>query len=260
MKILFITQDDPFYIKIFFETFLKGYKYHDEIQGVVICRTMGKPLGKLIKQMYDFYGLRDFCRMVLRYVASKALSSFCATLRLKRFFDLRQVFDYYNIRIISTTDINDKEFIDLLKGYNLDLIVSVACPNIFKEDLLNMPKYGCINIHIAKLPQYKGMMPNFWNLYNNEKETGITIHKMNSGIDEGEIILQKAVEIYPNESLDMLIKRTKQIGAEAMIEVVKQYEDGTVRYTTNKGGKGSYFTFPTREDVNKFRRRGKRLL
>ena len=143
---------------------------------------------------------------------------------------------------------------------NLDLIISVAAPVIFEKDLIQLPKWGCINIHNAKLPKYRGMMPNFWQMYYGEKKAGMTIHKINPRIDDGKIILQKEVDIDPNESLDSLIKRTKKIGAYYMIEAINMIKSGNVKYLENDPKEASYFSFPTKDDVKEFKRRGKRIL
>ena len=79
-------------------------------------------------------------------------------------------------------------------------------------------------------------------------------------IDEGEIILQKQVLINPGESLDALIKRTKRLGAHYMVEAIEMIRNGKVQYKENRPEEGSYFSFPTREDVRKFREMGHRLL
>jgi methionyl-tRNA formyltransferase len=97
-------------------------------------------------------------------------------------------------------------------------------------------------------------------MYHNEKNIGITIHEINPGIDEGRIILQKEVDIHLSETLDSLIKRTKRIGAHFMHEAIAMIKSGNVQYIKNVGTEGSYFSFPTREDVKEFRARGKRIL
>jgi methionyl-tRNA formyltransferase len=104
------------------------------------------------------------------------------------------------------------------------------------------------------------MMPNFWQLYHGEKSVGITIHKINPKIDEGEIILQKQVPIKAGESLDELIRRTKQLGAHFMVEAIEMVRNGRVKFKENRPEEGSYFSFPTREDVKKIRAMGHRLL
>jgi len=249
-RILFITQEDPFYIRIFFEEFLKNYSDKTHILGVVICPTMAKKSTiELVKQMYSFYGMRDFLRMALRYILVKVKGN-----------TLKSLCNIYNIPIYKEYNINGDVFLDYWGQRNLDVIVSVAAPKTFKKNLLNLPKWGCINIHHSKLPHYRGMMPNFWQMYHSEKNSGITVHKINSKIDEGEIILQQEITIDAGESLDSLIKRSKRRGAHSVIEALGMIREGKVVYLPNHIEKGLYFSFPTRADVLEFRRRGKKIL
>jgi methionyl-tRNA formyltransferase len=260
-RILFITQDDPFYIKLFFAEFLRTYKYLAEIKGVVITPVMAKKsLLKLTRQMYDFYGPLDFLKMALRYAGYKITAVAPNFLRSNDRYSLAQLSKYYGIRVIHENNLNSMHFLDKLKGMSLDLIISVAAPVIFKQDLIQLPSCGCINIHNAKLPKYRGMMPNFWQMYHNEKSAGICVHEINPIIDDGRIILQKEVDIDSNETLDSLIRRTKRMGAHCMIEAINMIKSGNVKYMQNDSTQGSYFSFPTREDVKEFRRRGKRIM
>jgi len=260
LNILFITQRDPFYTRIFFEEFLKRYPNLEEIKGIVICKTMGKnSLRKMVGQMYDFYGLKDFLRMGVRFIGHKLLAKICGFLKVAKFYTIEQTFRYHNIGVIKRNDINSTDFLQEMAGKDLDLVVSVAAPKIFKKALLELPRYGCINIHTAKLPKYRGMMPNFWNLYHDEKNTGITIHTMDEKIDAGKIILQKEVAIKEGESLDSLTKRTKKIGAELMLETLRQIKGGEARYSDYPKAESSYYSFPKKEDVRELRRRGKRI-
>jgi methionyl-tRNA formyltransferase len=247
---LFITQDDPFYIRLFFEEFLKYYSDKNEISGVVICPTMGeKTIISLINQMYSFYGIRDFCKMTLRYLSAKFKGD-----------TLENICRHYDITVHKECDINSDLFLDYWREKNLDVIVSVAAPTIFKKGLLELPNWGCINIHHAKLPFYRGMMPNFWQMYHSEENAGITVHRINAGIDEGEIILQREIPIEKDDSLDSLIKRSKKIGAHCIIEALDMIKKCSVTYISNHKEKGSYFSFPSREEVREFKRRGKKIL
>ena len=260
-SILFITQDDPFYVRLFFEEFFQMYKNLEEIMGVVIANAMGRrSLSQLARQMYNFYGLIDFIRMGSRYAKSRALSIVPEFIRGDRFYTIAQVCRHYGIKVIHETDINTDSFLNKLKEISAHLIVSVAAPIIFKQDLIQLPKHGCINIHNGKLPRYRGMLPNFWQMYHDEKTIGITVHEINPGIDDGRIILQRDVAIEPTDTLDSLIKKTKRIGANFVIESINMIKSGTSEYKENIANKGSYFSFPTREDVKEFKRRGKRVL
>ena len=261
LKILFITQDDPFYVRLFFEEFFKHYKSLHEISAVVIAHAMGKrSYAKLARQMYDFYGPVNFTRMGTKYALRKMLVHLPNAFRKNGGFNLSQLCGNYRVPVIYESRINSAEFLQTVKGMNIDLIISVAAPVIFKKDIIQLPKCGCINIHHAPLPKYRGMMPNFWQMYHNEKRVGMTIHEISPKIDDGRIILQKEVDIKPKETLDALIKRTKRIGAHLMIEAIEVIKSGKVKYVDNKEAEGSYFSFPTREDVREFKKRGKKLI
>jgi len=251
LRILFITQEDPFYVKVFFEEFFKLYKDKSNILGVVICPTMNKKsLLKLVKQMLDFYGFRDFLIILSRFITLKTAKE-----------NLRQLCAHNQIPVYKEKNINGDTFIKHWQNKSIDVIVSVAAPQIFKKNLLDLPKWGCINIHHAKLPHYRGMMPNFWQMYYSEKNAGISVHKINQRIDEGEIILQKEVPLVEqNESLDSLIKRTKRIGAHCIIEALELIRDDRVAYLAYHKENGSYFSFPSKAQVKEFRRMGNRLL
>ncbi|MEJ2254103.1 MAG: formyltransferase family protein [Nitrospirota bacterium] len=260
-RFIFVTQDDPFYVMSFFEEFLGSYGRLGEVEGVVICSAMGKRrITRLMGQMYGFYGPVDFFRMGMRYASSKALARAPAALRGGRSLDLTQLCRAHEIRVVHTDEVNSPAFLHTLREINPDLIVSVAAPVIFKKAVIELPRYGCINIHNATLPKYRGMMPNFWQLYHGEKKVGITIHEINEGIDDGGILLQREVDVLPGETLDSVIRRTKKLGAHLMIEALEAIKAGNVRYMENASSEATYYSFPTREDVREFRRRGRRIV
>lgn len=250
MRILFITQDDPFYVKLFFEKFFEEKPDTIEVQGVVICPTMGKKsLSKLIKQMYAFYGFIDFIRMLTRYLKVKLSGS-----------SLDRLCARFGIPVYHSADINAPSFLEEWHNKNIDVIVSIAAPVVFKKALLDLPGWGCLNIHHAPLPRYRGMMPNFWQMFHGEKSAAITIHRMNEKLDEGDILLQRGVPFAQGESLDELIRRTKKQAAHYMLEALQMIVENKAQYTQQPCEKGSYFSFPARQDVALFRKKGFKLL
>jgi len=260
-NILMITQEDPFYVRLFFEEFFKNYGSIDEIKGVVIAPTMGKKsFTQLLKQMYGFYGAFDFLKMGTKYAYYKLCDKASRTLPLKGFYSIEQLCRRYGVPVMHRAKVNSEEFLEEIKKLDLDLIISVAAPQIFKAPLIAIPKEGCINIHNSKLPKYRGMLPNFWQMYHGEKVVGTTVHMINAGVDDGEILVQKETEIRPGESLDSLICKTKRFGAAVMMEVIAGLKAGSLKPRPNSKEDATYFTFPTRQDVAEFRRRGNRLL
>jgi len=263
LKILFVTQEDPFYVKNFFEEFFDIYPFFKkEIKGIVVCRTLGQgSIMKLIRKLYAFYGFKDFIKMIVRYFNLK-LSAIGRKFGLtKKNFTLEQLFSAHGLNYEYVSDVNNKNFIDKWKGQGINLIVSVAASEIFKQPLLDMPELGCINIHHAPLPRYRGMLPNFWQMFNDEKEVFITVHKMDTKLDNGDMISQRSVLINNDESLDQLIKRTKRLGAHVMKESLDKIREGRVScIPVDSAEQGSYYSFPQAEDVKEFRKKGYRLL
>lgn len=260
-KFLFITQEDPFYVRLFFEEFLARYARRGEIAGVVIAPTMGKKsLWRLMRQMYGFYGLRDFIGVGLRYVGYRIASKFARLLPAMRFYSIAQVCQYYDVRVLRAEDLNGEAFLASARQIEPDLIISVAAPQVFKAPLIGLPRLGCINIHNSKLPKYRGMLPNFWQMYHGERSVGTTIHRINASLDDGAILAQSETPIESGESLDALIRRTKRLGAHLMGQTIEALRDGTAKELSNPREQASYFTFPTPADVREFRRRGYRLV
>ncbi|MFA5073579.1 MAG: formyltransferase family protein [Nitrospirota bacterium] len=262
MNIVFFTQEDPFYVKTFFKEFLQRFPFREEIKALVLSRPMGKKsLIALARQMYSFYGGADFLRMGARYAFLKAMGT-CAEWiphDHEKAFTVKQLAHAYGLPVLERSDLNSTAFHDSMQQLHPDLFISIACPIIFRPDLIKIPQLGCINIHNAPLPRYRGMLPNFWQLYHGEKETGITIHEINAGIDTGDIILQTKLPVVPGESLHELILKTKQKGATHMVNVIQDYREGRIK-TRPMQGEGSYFSFPTSADVAVFKRLGNRLV
>ena len=158
------------------------------------------------------------------------------------------------------TDSNDPAYVQHIRELAPDLIISYSAPQIIKAELLGVPKYGVINVHGALLPDYRGCLPSFWYLYNNEKLGGATVHYMSAKIDDGDIIEQGSVDISDCRSMFRLMKKTKAVGGELMIKAVQVIADGTVQPRKNETEKGRYFTWPTVEQAKEFRRNGKKLI
>lgn len=114
---------------------------------------------------------------------------------------------------------------------NPDMIVVVSYGKFLPKSILQMPKYGCLNVHPSLLPKYRGSAPIQWAIINGDKITGTTIMKMNEKMDAGDIILQEKVEIEENETTGELWDRLSQISSELLVEAIQQIENGTVSFT-----------------------------
>lgn len=116
---------------------------------------------------------------------------------------------------------NNPELLEKLKAINPDVICVVAYGKIIPKEILDIPKYGCINVHGSLLPKYRGAAPIQWAVINGEKETGVTTMFMDVGMDTGDMILKETVEIGDNETTGELWDRLSEVGAKLLVETLK---------------------------------------
>lgn len=267
LNVIIVTQDDPLYVPYFFAEFLRIFR--DEqiaLRGVVIQAPLGKKtLRALAQQMYAFYGPGDFVRVGVRYAYAKVMNTVAVKVFRGRFpgqFSVKHVLLKKNAPILKLDDVNSDAFVELLAASDIDLVVSVAASQKIKRKTLQKPRYGIINVHNAKLPKNRGMLPNFWSLYHYDKEpiSATTVHQMNETLDDGDIVLQEDFTLDPNKSLHQLIIETKKQNAHLVLRAIQLYKDGPPPLRPNDRTKATYNTFPNREDVKAFRAKGLKLL
>ncbi len=261
MRIVFITQDDPIYILPFFDEFFRQDLGGIEVAAIFSCKTMGdRSRARLLRDLFCLYGPLGLARLLARSLGFKIMQGLPAKRTAKRFYSVAQICRAFKVPHAFIGNPNRDEFMSSIVGFSPDLLVSVACPYILKEKLLSLPPLGCINVHHAPLPRYKGMMPTFWQMYHGEEKVGVTIHTMAAKIDEGKALLQEEISITEGESLDALIRRTKRQGARCMLRVLGQIAQQTQTQFSLENRPGSYFTFPTPAEMKEFRRRGFRAI
>ena len=121
---------------------------------------------------------------------------------------------------------NNKDIINKIKEINPDVICVVAYGKILPKEILDIPRYGCINVHASLLPKYRGAAPIQWAILNGDKETGVTTMYMDVGMDTGDMILTEKVKIREDETTGELWDRLSKIGGNLLVETLKQIENG----------------------------------
>ncbi len=121
---------------------------------------------------------------------------------------------------------NNEEIIEEIKKLNPDVICVVAYGKILPKEIISIPKLGCINVHGSLLPQYRGAAPIQWAVLNGDKKTGVTTMYMDEGMDTGDMILKQEVDIGEEETTGELWERLAKIGANLLVETLKQIEKG----------------------------------
>ena len=122
---------------------------------------------------------------------------------------------------------NNIEFIEKIKELNPDIICVVAYGKILPKEILQIPKYGCINVHASILPQYRGAAPIQWAVLNGDKQTGVTTMYMDVGMDTGDIILVEKTDIGEEETTGELWDRLSKMGGKLLVKTLKQIEEET---------------------------------
>ena len=146
----------------------------------------------------------------------------------------------YGIPVFQPVKIRTPEAVEQLRTYEADVFVVAAFGQILSEEILTMPKYGCINIHASLLPKYRGAAPIQRAIIDGEKETGITIMQMDKGIDTGDILFQKKVTITQEETGESLFDKLAAVGAELIVEALPRIEKGEVKPVRQKEAESSY--------------------
>lgn len=259
MRLALITQEEPFYLPPALEIFIRARR--EEIAALIILPTFNEAKSKMARRLYDFYGPRDFLRLLGRFAAAKLWDRLNRWRPLTRPFSVAELGQRYRLPLFFPHNINDPDFVASLRDRIApDLMISLAASQVLKKEILAVPRWGCINLHSAPLPKYQGLMPNFWVLLHQEESAAVSVHYMVEKLDAGDIIIQVPVPIQHPDSLDALIKRSKQIGAQALLKAVEQIETGSVSRQPLDLSQATYFSFPRRQDAEKLRSLGHSLL
>jgi len=151
------------------------------------------------------------------------------------------------IEVLQPEKVREIEFIEKLKTYHADLIVVTAFGQILPEEILNMPKYGCINVHGSLLPKYRGAAPLQWSVINGEKQTGVTTMYMAKGMDTGDMLLKQSIDILPNDTYGSIHDKLSVIGAELLFKTIEELQKGTLQRIPQNEQEASYAPMLTKQ-------------
>lgn len=254
MRIIIITQNDPFYLGKSVRYLLDNKPDLAEVAACVLFKA--SPYGKketLLNKAwktFSLFGPYFFIKYGMYYLASMA----------DRSDSLRNVLKRKNIPMLTLKEnINHPDSLAKIASFKPDLLISIAGNQIFKKKLISLAPRGCLNLHTALLPKYRGLMPTFWVLKNDEPETGVSVFFVDEGIDSGPILVQKRVPIKKEETQRDLIIRTKKIGMDAIIEAINLIQNGNYALIPNTDSEKTYYSFPARKDIAEFKRKGKKF-
>ncbi len=146
----------------------------------------------------------------------------------------------HELEILQPEKASQPDFLDRLRELNPDLIVVIAFGQILRKDVLDLPKYGCVNVHVSLLPKYRGAAPINWAIINGEEKTGVTTMFMDEGLDTGDIIKTREFRLDDEINAGQLHDIMMEEGADVLSQTVKAIEDGTAERIRQNDDESTY--------------------
>ena len=153
----------------------------------------------------------------------------------------------HEIPVYQPVKVREEAFVQILRELDPEVIVVAAFGQILPESILNMPKYGCINVHASLLPKYRGAAPIQWSVIDGEKETGVTIMYMEKGLDTGDMIEHVVVPIDAKETGESLHDKLAVAGGPLLLDVLAKLENGTAVRTPQNDADSCYAKMLTKD-------------
>ena len=249
MKIFMIVQEDSLFLSKKLGVILQNH----DVQGACILNQ---------KLPTD-----DYCKLANRYLNVLGVSGilfFILKTCVNKFNyknSLRYQFTHNGVPLIEAKDINEESFVNMVRSLAPDLILSIACPQKIRSELMLVPLRGCINLHGGYLPDFPGVFTPFWNLYYKSQFAGTTVHYITDKIDAGPILDREKFEISKTDSIYSLYLKLSDLGIDLLHKVLRRLELGSIpveELIPNESSSENYNSYPTSKDRRKFRRQGLR--
>lgn len=255
VRVVAVTQDDPFFTGRFFRTFLaEAAGGPVQLVEIVLLRNFNESRLALARRLWKFYGTWDMLRLLTRYAAARVAD------RLGTPRSVEAQAARAGIPVRHLASINDETYLKTLGERHIDVLLSVSAPEIFRAAALNATPHT-INIHNGKLPIYRGMMPTFWTLLHDEPAITVTVHTMVEKLDAGQVLAEYEVPIGPDDSQYDLSARAKAVAGRELVRLLGRLD--TPEWPTARSvdmSQKRYFKFPTAQDVARLRGKGRRML
>ncbi len=260
MRIAILTTSEPVYYPQFFQTLLESRG--EDVAGVFLLPTRRKGRSRgLVWQFNRFrrsFGLLNAMRIARRVAAAKVADALHLERLTGRPYSIQAAARRCGVQYEVWEDANAPAFLERLRALDVDLILSVSCPQILKRPVIDFPALGCLNLHGADLPNYGGLMPSFWMLRNEEPAAAATLFYITEEVDRGPIAAKRRFPVLAGETLHQFIRRSRREACSMVIEALGRIDRGEM-VPEPMVGEGSYHGWPTREDYRRFRSARRRM-
>lgn len=262
MNVVLLTMDEPRYMPSYIEPVVQAHA--DVISRVTIAPHPGEDLITVARQRYRMFGLPTFLRFGMRFGVGKALAMLPPAMdkRLTGLYhSVRSVCHAYDVPVSTEPDINESAVVERIRAAEPEVILSIACGQKVRQDLLNVPARGCINLHGSLLPKYRGRATAFWALYHDEDESGVTAHYMAEEFDAGDIVMQRRFDIEDDDSMADVYQKVVETGSEMAVDLIETVRAGDdFQSRPNDTAAREYRSLPGKAARKEFRRRGNEFL
>ena len=153
----------------------------------------------------------------------------------------------HDIEVFQPKRIRDDANVEYLKKYHADIIIVAAFGQILPKSILDMPRYGCVNVHASLLPKYRGAAPIQWAVINGDAITGVTTMRMDVGLDTGDMIAKREVRVAEDETGGSLFDKLADVGAKLCVETMDMLEKGTATFTPQNNEMSTHTSMITKE-------------
>ena len=250
LNVVFLCDDEPFNIPRTIARVIRKRPFNR--YTLVSLRghgSLAKPVLNIRRYM-NLYGRFGFFVQLFRFAALKISGMLLLPTRFSH--SLRQTARREHADYIALGKLNSKKSRDYLRSLDPDVFISVACPQILRKKILQIPRRGAWNVHSALLPRNRGMLPTFWSLVNGDTP-GVTLHKMVPELDAGKILLQRSIDCSINDTtLHQLLDRTKHLAADVISEGLDLLDKDDYTLIPNPAEDATMNRFPSREDIQRF--------
>jgi len=260
IRVFILTQNEPFYIPKVIRYLLDHQGEDYEIVGVTVLspHRKNKTMLDWFKERARIYTLRELFLTGSAVVLCMLHHKFSKAAKKGR-FSVRDLLTYRSVSFMETKDVNAPGYVEKLRKLNLDVILSISPPHIFKAGLLSLPTLFSLNAHGTLLPRHRGVFGSWWTLYCGDREAGATIHTMELRLDAGEIVWQKAFLVKSDDTQYSIAYGTKKLLAEGLVETLQAVRNDIVQFM-QKRYEESYHRAPTQEEGRNFHHQGYRVI
>ena len=224
INVFLLTQDEPFFVPKVIRHILSAQGKEFNVIGATCLKPHRK--NKSMKDWFDervqIYRPYELLLVGAIYVYCKFFYPIFSLFSGKHFYSVKDSLKEFEVKTIDTNDVNDTEYIKNLQKLDIDVVLSVSPPQLFKEGLVGVPKKCSLNAHGTLLPRHRGVFGSWWTLYSGDNEGGATIHTMELKLDAGENVYQESFPLESGDTQYSIAFKTKGLLAKGSVAVLKK--------------------------------------